>query len=32
MERFRQKQVKLDELTRPGYGDAADHFRERDKK
>jgi len=32
MERFRQKQMKLDELTQPGWGDAADNFRERDKK
>jgi len=24
MERFRQKQMKLDELTQPGWGDAAD--------
>jgi len=32
MERFRQKQMKLDELTQPGLEDAADFFRERDKK
>jgi len=32
MERFRQKQMKLDELTHPGWEDAADYFRERDKK
>jgi len=32
MERFRQKQIKLDELMQPGWGDAADHFRERDRK
>jgi hypothetical protein len=32
MERFRQKQMKLDELTQPGWEDAADYFRERDKK
>ena len=32
MERFRQKKVKLDELTHPGWGDAADYFCERDKK
>jgi hypothetical protein len=32
MERFRQKQMKLDELTQPGWEDAADWFRERDKK
>jgi len=32
MEHFRQKQMKLEELTQPGWGDAADYFRERDKK
>jgi len=32
MESFRQKQMKLDELTKPGWEDAADYFRERDKK
>jgi hypothetical protein len=32
MERFRQMQMKLDELTQPGWEDAADYFRERDKK
>jgi len=32
MERFWQKQMKLDKLTQPGWGDAADYFRERDKK
>jgi len=32
MERFRQKQMKLDEFTQPGWEDAADYFRERDKK
>jgi len=32
MERFRQKQMKLDELTQPGWENAADYFRERDKK
>jgi hypothetical protein len=32
MERFQQKQMKLDELTQPGWQDAADYFRERDKK
>jgi len=32
MESFRQKQLRLDELTQPGWGDAADHFRERDMK
>ena len=30
MERFRQKPMKLDELTQPGWEDAADYFRERD--
>jgi hypothetical protein len=32
MERFRQNQMKLDELTQPGWEDAADYFREHDKK
>jgi len=32
MERFRQKQMKLDELTQLGWEDAANYFRERDKK
>jgi hypothetical protein len=32
MERFRQKQMKVDELTQPGWEDAANYFRERDKK
>jgi len=32
MERSRQKQMKVDELTQPGWGDAANYFRERDKK
>jgi len=32
MESFRQKQMKLDELSQPGWEDAADYFRERDKK
>jgi len=32
MERFRQKQMKLDELTQTGWEDAADYFREQDKK
>jgi len=32
MERFRQKQIKLDELTQPGWEDAASYFREQDKK
>jgi len=30
LESFRQKQMKLDELTQPGWGDAANYFRERD--
>jgi len=32
MERFWQKQMKLDELTQPGWGEAADYFHEKDKK
>jgi hypothetical protein len=32
MERFRLKQMKLDELTQLGWEDGADYFRERDKK
>ena len=32
MERFRQKQMKFDELTQPGWEDAADFFCERDEK
>jgi hypothetical protein len=28
MERFREKQLKLDELTQPGWGDAAGYFRD----
>jgi hypothetical protein len=32
IERLRQKQVKLDELTLPGWGHAADYLRERYKK
>jgi len=32
LERFRQKQMKLDELTQPGWEDAADYFREGDNK
>jgi len=32
MERFRQTQMKLDELTLLGWEDAADYFRERDEK
>jgi len=32
MERLRQKQMKLDKLTQPGWGDAAEYCHERDKK
>jgi len=32
MERFRQKVMKLDELTQPGWEDIAEYFRERVKK
>jgi hypothetical protein len=32
MEMFCQRQMKLDKLTQPGWGDAANHFRESDKK
>jgi len=32
MERFWQKEMKLDKLTQPGWGDAADYCHERDKK
>jgi len=32
MEIFRQKQVRLDELTQPGWGDAANYFLERDMR
>jgi len=32
MESFRQKQMKLEQLTHQGWEDAADYFRERDKK
>jgi len=32
MERFRQKQMKLDELTQPGYEDTAHYFPEKYKK
>jgi len=32
MERLWQQQMKLDQLTQPGWGDAAEYFRERDKK
>jgi len=31
-ERFRQKQMKFDEMTQPGWEDVADYFRERDEK
>jgi hypothetical protein len=32
MERFWQKQMKFDQLTQPGWEDAADYFCQRDKK
>jgi len=32
LERFRQRQMKLDKLTQPGWEYAADRFRERDEK
>ena len=32
IERYRQKQLKIDELTQPDWGDAADYFRESDRK
>jgi len=32
MERFQQKQMKLDELTPPGWEDSAEYFCERDEK
>jgi len=32
MERFRQEQMKLDPLSRPGWRDTANHFRVRNKK
>jgi hypothetical protein len=32
IERFRQKQMKLDELTQPGWEHAANYFQEQDKK
>ena len=32
MESLRQKQMRLDELTQPGWGDAANYFRERDMR
>jgi len=31
IERFRQKQMKFNELTQPGWEDAAEYFREQDK-
>jgi hypothetical protein len=31
MERFRQKQMKLDKLTQPAWEIAADYIREREK-
>jgi hypothetical protein len=32
MESFRQKQVRLEEMMQPGWGDAADYLHERDMK
>jgi len=32
MESFRHKQMRLDELTQPGWGDAANYFHERDMR
>ena len=32
MSRYRPQQLKIEEFTHPGWGDAADYFRERDKK
>jgi len=32
MESFRQEQMRLDELTQQGWGDAANYFRERDMR
>jgi hypothetical protein len=32
MDSFRQTQMRLDKLTQPGWGDAANYFRERDVK
>jgi len=32
MESFRQKQMRLEELMQPGWGDAANYFLERDMK
>jgi len=31
-ESFRQKQMRIDKLMQPGWGDAADYFHERDVK
>jgi len=32
MQRYRQNQIKLDELTQPGWGDVADYFGGRENK
>jgi len=32
LEKFRQKQIKLDQLTQLGWEDTADYFYERDEK
>jgi len=32
MERFREKQMRIDELMQPGWGDAANYFRAKDMK
>jgi hypothetical protein len=32
IENFRHNQMRLDKLTQPGWGDAANYFRERDMK
>jgi len=32
LEHFRQRQIKLDEMTQPGWGDAANSIRESEKK
>jgi len=32
MESFRHKKMRLDELTQPGWGDAANYFRQRDMR
>jgi hypothetical protein len=32
MESFQRKQIRLDELTQPGWGDAANYFHVRDMK